>query len=103
MATLADVTDPNPPDLAPSDLPATAGPGPVASSAGRVRLSMARWLLAPCTMWHARRLAAAAPGMDAQTAWVVARLTRHPDEYAYALAHPGSYAHALAHLDDRRA
>ncbi|WP_031088659.1 hypothetical protein [Streptomyces sp. NRRL WC-3549] len=102
MATLADVTDPNPPGLAPNDFPATAGPGPVASSTGRVRLSMTRWLLTPRTMWHARRLAAAAPGMDAQTAWVVARLTRHPDEYAYALAHPGSYAHALAHLDDRR-
>ncbi|MEU0761330.1 hypothetical protein ABZ351_16845 [Streptomyces microflavus] len=41
--------------------------------------------------------------MDAQTPWVVARLTRHPDEYTYALAHPGSYAHALAYLDERRA
>ncbi|PJN24786.1 hypothetical protein CG717_31680 [Streptomyces sp. CB02613] len=48
------------------------------------------------------RLAAADPNLDAQTAWRVARLTRHPDEHAYVLAHPDTYAHALAHLNDRR-
>ncbi|MFJ5850781.1 hypothetical protein [Streptomyces sp. NPDC092903] len=95
------MTDPNPPVLAPNDIPASAGPGPVASGTGRARLSMTRWLLTPRTMWHARRLAAADPSMDAQTAWMVAGLTRHPDEHAYALGHPDAYTHALAHLDDR--
>ncbi|MFK0188277.1 hypothetical protein ACIQV1_29150 [Streptomyces rubiginosohelvolus] len=96
------MTDPNPPGLAPDNLRATAGSDPTASSVGRARLSMTRWLLAPRTMWHARRLAAADPSLDAQTAWMIARLTRHPDEYAYALAHPDTYAHALAHLGNRR-
>ncbi|MEI7030697.1 hypothetical protein [Streptomyces pratensis] len=96
------MTDPSPPGLAPGDLPATARPSPAAPGIGRLQLSISRWLLAPRTMWQARRLAAADLGMDAQTAWVVARLTRHPDEYAYALAHPDTYARALAHLDDRR-
>ncbi|MEU9677857.1 hypothetical protein AB0D92_30650 [Streptomyces parvus] len=96
------MTDPLPPCPAPDGLLAAAGADPAASSTGRARLSMARWFLAPRTMWHARRLAAADPGLDAQTAWVVARLTRHPDEHAYALAHPDTYARALAHLDGRR-
>ncbi|MFJ5851294.1 hypothetical protein [Streptomyces sp. NPDC092903] len=102
MRTLANVTDLNPPGLAPDDLPAATGPGPTASDTGRVRLSMTRWLLDPRTMWHARRLAAAAPGMDAQTAWMVARLTRHPDEHAYALAHPDTCTDALAYLGAER-
>ncbi|MGW8985168.1 hypothetical protein ACWGQ9_21185 [Streptomyces parvus] len=96
------MTDPNPPGLTPDDLPATGGPGPTASSTGRARLSMTRWLLAPRTMWHARRLAAADPSLDKQAAWMVTRLTRHPDEHAYALAHPDTYAHALVRPDDRR-
>lgn len=27
------------------------------------------------------------PGMDARTAWVLARLARHPDEFPYAMRH----------------
>ncbi|MGA4953768.1 hypothetical protein [Streptomyces lydicamycinicus] len=56
--------------------------------AGRVRFSLARWLLAPRTTWQARRLAADfGPGMDARTAWTMARLASHPDEHVYAMAH----------------
>lgn len=52
-----------------------------------------RWVLAPRTTWQARRLAADfGEGMDARTAWVMARLARHPDERGY----------AMAHLDDER-
>ncbi|WP_336052220.1 hypothetical protein [Streptomyces sp. CA2R101] len=55
---------------------------------GRVRFSLTRWLLAPRTTWQARRLAADfGPGMDARTAWTMARLARHPDEHVYAMAH----------------
>ncbi|MFD4539506.1 hypothetical protein [Streptomyces bauhiniae] len=96
------MTNPNPPGLAPDDLSGTTGTGTTTSSTGRALLAMTRWLLAPRTMWHARRLASADPSMDAQTAWTVARLTRHPDEHAYALAHPDTYAHALAHLNGTR-
>jgi hypothetical protein len=50
-------------------------------------------LLVPRTTWQARRLAADfGEGMDAKTAWVMARLARHPDELGY----------AVGHLDDER-
>lgn len=51
-------------------------------------------------MWHARCLAAAGPRLNKQAAWMVARLARHPDEHAYALAHPDTYALAIAHLEE---
>ncbi|MEV7470889.1 hypothetical protein AB0O20_30945 [Streptomyces kronopolitis] len=55
---------------------------------GRVRFALTRWLLTPRTTWQARRLAADfGPGMDARTAWTMARLARHPDERVYAMAH----------------
>ncbi|MFJ2819464.1 hypothetical protein [Streptomyces sp. NPDC087294] len=51
------------------------------------RLWLWRWVLAPRTTWQSRRLAAPFwPGMDADTAWTLARLARHPDEHVY-LAH----------------
>ncbi|MFC9429575.1 hypothetical protein [Streptomyces sp. NPDC056987] len=50
------------------------------------RLWLWRWVLAPGTSWRARRLAASfGPGMDADTAWTLARLERHPDERPHAL------------------
>ncbi|HBF82489.1 MAG TPA: hypothetical protein DD420_21930 [Streptomyces sp.] len=55
---------------------------------GRVRFSLGRWVLAPRTTWQARRLAADfGEGMDARTAWVMARLARHPEERGYAMGH----------------
>jgi hypothetical protein len=49
---------------------------------------MARWLLAPITTWRARRLATEfGPGMDASTAWMLARLASHPAEMPYAMRH----------------
>lgn len=57
-------------------------------STGPVRFPLARWILAPRTTWQARRLAAEfGPGMDARTAWVMARLARHPEEHMYAMRH----------------
>jgi hypothetical protein len=45
-------------------------------------------VLAPRTTWQARRLAADfGEGMDARTAWVMARVAGHPDEHGYAMAH----------------
>ncbi|MCZ0211361.1 hypothetical protein ABZ595_36070 [Streptomyces rubradiris] len=62
--------------------------GRTAVGTGRVRFSLARWILAPRTTWQARRLAADfGEGMDARTAWVMARLARHPDERGYAMGH----------------
>ncbi|WP_328478001.1 hypothetical protein OHS71_07310 [Streptomyces sp. NBC_00377] len=56
-------------------------------------LVLLKWVLAPHTTWQARRLAADhGEGMDARTAWVMARLACHPDERGY----------AMAHLDDER-
>ncbi|MFJ4576792.1 hypothetical protein ACIP4W_36410 [Streptomyces sp. NPDC088846] len=64
------------------------GAGPTTAGPGKVRFSLARWVLAPRTTWQARRLAADfGVGMDARTAWVMARLARHPDEHGYAMAH----------------
>ncbi|WP_329273785.1 hypothetical protein [Streptomyces sp. NBC_01451] len=47
-----------------------------------------RWVLAPRTTWRARRRAIAfGPGIDARTAWTMARLERHPEERAYGMRH----------------
>ncbi|MGW6486190.1 hypothetical protein [Streptomyces sp. NPDC055056] len=63
-------------DLEPISHPTTAS--------ARVRFPAERWILAPRTTWQARRIAADfGPGMDAGTAWMMARLQRHPDEYHY--------------------
>lgn len=52
------------------------------------RFSATRWLLAPGTTWRARRLAVKyGAGMDARTAWVLARLARHPQERPFAECH----------------
>lgn len=86
VARLAIVPAPNTPDLPSEHSPDGAG-------AGRVRFPLVQWVLAPRTTWQARRLAADfGEGMDARTAWVMARLARHPDERDY----------AMAHLDDER-
>ncbi|MFI8007972.1 hypothetical protein [Streptomyces sp. NPDC086010] len=83
--------DPNPPDLASED--SRAGAGRTTASTGRVRFPLARWMLAPRTTWQALCLAADfGQGIDARTAWTMARLARHPDERSY----------AMAHLDDER-
>jgi hypothetical protein len=90
VARLALMTDPNTPEPASGD---PDGAGRTAAGTGRVRFPLARWVLAPRTTWQARRLAAdSGEGMDARTAWVMARLARHPDERLY----------AMAHLDDER-
>lgn len=65
-------------------------PGSAVKTAGtgRVQFSLVRWVLAPRTTLQARRpVAEFGPGMDAQTAWVMARLARHPDELPYAMWH----------------
>ncbi|MDX2631110.1 hypothetical protein PV381_31945 [Streptomyces scabiei] len=77
------------------ELPASNRPNPAvamqsapASGAGRARFPLVRWILAPRTTWLARRMASDfGPGMDARTAWVMARVQRHPDEIAYAVRH----------------
>lgn len=78
-------------------VPGEAGPalqngprpgGRTATRTGHLRLQFWRWVLAPRTTWLARRLAAEfGPGMDARTAWVMARMARHPDEFPYAMQH----------------
>ncbi|MER6144695.1 hypothetical protein ABT174_32425 [Streptomyces sparsogenes] len=46
-------------------------------------------------MWQAWRLAADfGEGTHARTAWVMARLVRHPDERDYAMAHLDDERHA---------
>ncbi|MGA4846574.1 hypothetical protein ACOBQB_10000 [Streptomyces sp. G5(2025)] len=79
------MTDLNLPGAAPEDSPDAA----CRTTAGsRVRFSLMRWVLAPRTTWEARRLAADfGEGMDARTAWVMARLARHPGERGYAVGH----------------
>lgn len=65
-----------------------ACPAEVSAGAGRIRFPLVRWVLAPRTTWQARRLAADfGPGMDARTAWALARLRRHPEEDEYAKRH----------------
>ncbi|MGA5559220.1 hypothetical protein [Streptomyces lavendulocolor] len=86
MARLALVTDPNTPNILSEDTP--EGTGQTTAGTGRPRFPLLRWVLAPRTTWQARRLAADfGEGMDAKTAWVMARLARHPDELGYAMAH----------------
>ncbi|MFF8646412.1 hypothetical protein [Streptomyces sp. NPDC015345] len=80
------MTDLNIPGAAPEDSP--DGMCRTTAGTGRVRISLVRWVLAPRTTWQARRLAADfGDGMDARTAWVMARLARHPDERGYAMGH----------------
>ncbi len=56
--------------------------GGTTAGRGRVRFPLVRWVLAPRTTWQARRLAADfGEGMDARTAWVTARLARHPEDH----------------------
>lgn len=91
VATLTIVTDLNIHGAASEDSP--DGAGWTATATGRVRFSLVRWVLAPRTTWQARRLATDfGEGMDARTAWAMARLARHPDERDY----------AMGHLDDDR-
>ncbi|WP_243279867.1 hypothetical protein [Streptomyces griseofuscus] len=81
------MADPNSTDLASEDFPDGVA-RTTADTSRRVRFPLVRWLLAPRTTWQARRLAADfGEGMDARTAWVMARLARHPDERGYAMAH----------------
>lgn len=54
----------------------------------RVTFPLTRWLLAPLTTWRARRLAATyGPGIDARTAWALARTATHPEERPFAMNH----------------
>ncbi|MFJ9590568.1 hypothetical protein [Streptomyces acidicola] len=85
------MADPNTPTLASEHSP--DGAGQTTTGIGRVRFPLVRWVLAPRTTWQARRLATDfGEGMDARTAWVMARLARHPDERGY----------VTTHLDDER-
>jgi hypothetical protein len=91
VATLANVTGLNLSGAVPGD--PLDGAAQTSAGTGRVRFSLARWVLAPRTTWQARRLAAdSGEGMDARTAWVMARMARHPEERGY----------AMHHLDDDR-
>jgi hypothetical protein len=91
VAKLAVVAGPNTHDRAPEDLPDEAGR--TTAGTGRVRFPLARWVLAPRTTRQARRLDADfGEGMDARTAWVMARLAHHPEEGGF----------AMSHLDDER-
>ncbi|MDX2826602.1 hypothetical protein PV416_37415 [Streptomyces ipomoeae] len=88
---MADSTSHTPGGPAPSPENGPTPAGKTAVGTGRVRFSLARWVLAPRTTWQARRLAAEfGPGMDARTAWVMTRLARHPDELPYAMWHLNS-------------
>ncbi|MCX4581223.1 hypothetical protein OHB41_50665 [Streptomyces sp. NBC_01571] len=67
-----------------SDPEPLRNPGLPKTAPARVSFPMERWILAPRTTWQARRIAADfGPGMDAGTAWMMARLQRHSDEYPY--------------------
>ncbi|MET8102208.1 hypothetical protein ABZV29_38130 [Streptomyces sp. NPDC005236] len=69
----------------PESIPATSQPLTVRT---RVSFSVERWILAPRTTWRARRIAADfGPGMDAKTAWSMARVQRHPDEDPFVIHH----------------
>ncbi|SEB60388.1 hypothetical protein SAMN05428939_0156 [Streptomyces sp. TLI_105] len=66
---------------------APAGTGSTTADTGRARFPLIWWVLAPRTTWQARRLVADfGEGMDAKTAWAMARLARHRDEHGYAMA-----------------
>lgn len=85
-ARLATVPDSNTSDAPSED--ASGRAGRTTAGTGRARFPLVRWVLAPRTTWQARRLAADfGEGMDARTAWVMARLARHPDERGYAMGH----------------
>ncbi|MEE4494988.1 MULTISPECIES: hypothetical protein [unclassified Streptomyces] len=85
------MTDPNIPDLASEE--SHDGEGRTTAGIDRIRFPLVRWILAPRTTWQARRLAADfGEGMDARTAWTMARLARHPEEHGF----------VMAHLDDAR-
>ncbi|MER6723112.1 hypothetical protein [Streptomyces halstedii] len=87
VTRLAIVTDLNIPDPASEDFP--GGAGRTTADIGRVRFPLVQWVLAPRTTWQARRLASDfGKGMDARTAWAMARLTRHPDEHVYVMHGP---------------
>ncbi|MFC0052087.1 hypothetical protein [Streptomyces actinomycinicus] len=85
------MADPNTHDRDPED--STDGAdrttaGTVRARFPLVRFPLVRWVLAPRTTWQARRLAGDfGEGMDARTAWVMARLARHPEEHALAMSH----------------
>ncbi|MFJ4975454.1 hypothetical protein ACIP6X_08960 [Streptomyces coeruleorubidus] len=84
---MADTTSQEPDGASPSPENEPGSVGKVAGT-GRVQFSLVRWVLAPRTTLQARRLVAEfGPGMDAQTAWVMARLARHPDELPYPMWH----------------
>ncbi|MEU0787351.1 hypothetical protein ABZ341_38120 [Streptomyces sp. NPDC006173] len=69
----------------PAPLPKTSRP---TTAPTRVSFPVERWILAPRTTWQARRIAADfGPGMDASTAWTMARLQRHLDEYPCMVKH----------------
>lgn len=54
----------------------------------RIKFPLSRWLLASLTTRRTRRLAAAyGPGIDARTAWVLARSTTHPEGISFAMNH----------------
>nr|WTA00185.1 hypothetical protein OH820_35120 [Streptomyces sp. NBC_00857] len=83
---MADTRENTPEGPAPDSEPKSRTGRTPRTRTSRVRLSLWRWALAPRTTWQARRLAAASgPDMDADTAWVMARLARHPEERAYAM------------------
>lgn len=76
------------PNIIPAPEESAGGAGPTVAGTGRVRFSIGRWLLSPHTAFQARRMAAEfGDGMDARTAWAMARLARHPEERGYAMAH----------------
>lgn len=79
------MTDLNAP--APQDSPREAHR--TTARSGRARFSLARWMLAPRTTWQARGLAGSS-GMDAESAWVTARLARHPEERGFLMRSPDS-------------
>lgn len=66
----------------PSPEQVTGPTGSPTAGIGRVRLPLVRWVLAPRTTRQARRSAAEfGQGMDARTAWVMARVARHREEH----------------------
>lgn len=94
------VADSHTPDPAFEDIPDEAArPTP---GTDRVRFPLMRWVLAPCTTWQARRLASDfGDGMDARTAWVMARLIHHPEEHGFAMAHLDDECASVRRPEDR--
>ncbi|MER7973066.1 hypothetical protein ABTX35_29390 [Streptomyces sp. NPDC096080] len=78
------------------DQPAPQDSTPPALRKGGARVWLWRWVLAPRTTWESRRLAASlGPGTDAEVAWMLARLARHPDE----VVHLGPRLEVPGHTD----